>query len=193
MEMFSKQEEMWLRDMEQKQEKYWNISRKTAEFLYGTINNIKNMIVLEIGMSNGYSSIWIAKALKKTEGHLYSVESHQNRFEEAKHNFEKFGVSSVITMIKGHAPEIFIKAKWFQENKFDLVFLDATKIEYLSYFQKVWNQIENGGMVIADNIESHSEQLKGFVDYVSQRTDLIMENLAVGTGLLIIRKINNKV
>lgn len=54
-----------LKELEKTQKQFWNISRLTAEFLYNLIVDSKAKSVVEVGTSNGYSGIWIGKALKK--------------------------------------------------------------------------------------------------------------------------------
>lgn len=54
-----------LKELEKTQKQFWNISRTTAEFLYNLIVESKSKNVIEVGTSNGYSGIWLGKALKK--------------------------------------------------------------------------------------------------------------------------------
>ena len=72
--------------LEQTQKQFWNISRVTAEFLYSLIKIQKSKNVLEVGTSNGYSGIWLAKALKETDGHLTTIEFWDKRLDIAKEN-----------------------------------------------------------------------------------------------------------
>ncbi|MBD3270509.1 methyltransferase, partial [Candidatus Peregrinibacteria bacterium] len=113
-----------LKKLEEARNQFWNIDRSTALFMYSLIraSNFKN--VLEIGTSNGYSGIWIAKALQITNGELVTVESNDIRYNLANENFIKANVNSLILQIKGHAPEVL---KSIESKQFDLIFVDATK------------------------------------------------------------------
>ena len=62
-----------LKELEKTQRDFWNISRVTAEFMYNFIVDGGFKSVLEVGTSNGYSGIWLGKALKKTGGKLTTI------------------------------------------------------------------------------------------------------------------------
>lgn len=160
--------------------KFWNVSRETAEFLHILAGGIRAGNVLEIGTSNGYSGVFLASACKK----LYTVESHKERFELAAKNFKKAGLSRKIKQIKGHAPEILGTL----HTKFDLVFLDATKYEYASYLKAVWSKIAAGGFLVADNVDSHKNNLGKFFEETHKLRGAKLFYVPIGTGVLVIHK-----
>ena len=92
-----------LKELEKTQKQFWNISRTTAEFLYNLIVDSKSQNVIEIGTANGYSGIWLGKALKKTGGKLTTIEFYDKRLDIAKENFKKCGVLDIISPRKGDA------------------------------------------------------------------------------------------
>ena len=167
------------------QESFWNISPEVAIFLNLLIKDRSFQKVLEIGSSNGYSGIWLAEALSKTNGKLYSIESHKKRFTLAKENFQKSGLSSHITQIFGHAPEDIPLAPKF----FDMAFFDATKYEHQSYFEKIENRIKKGGLIITDNAISHKKELSTFFKTLESKKNWKSELLNIGTGLHISQKL----
>ena len=71
---FDEQTENKLAELESTQKDFWNISRITGEFLYSLIIANKTKSAIEVGTSNGYSGIWIGKALKRTGGVLRTIE-----------------------------------------------------------------------------------------------------------------------
>ncbi|UKB81738.1 O-methyltransferase [Chryseobacterium sp. MEBOG07] len=83
-------------------------------------NNCKN--ILEIGTSSVHSTIWLAKTVEKTGGKVTTIEVYKSRFEKAKSNFEKAGVSHLIEMKLGDAMQIIPTLN----EVFDFVFSDAT-------------------------------------------------------------------
>ncbi len=188
-----KQLQSLLNSLEKTSSAYWNIPRKTGQFLNLLIrtNNYKN--ILEIGTSNGYSGIWMAEALTKgthsahnksrrNKGHLYTIESHkQERFYLAEENFKKSGLGKYITQILGHAPEAIPKTP----RKFDFVFLDATKYEYIDYFKAVASRIKKGGILVADNINTHREELVSFIKIVQKNKNFTTFLFDLGSGLLV--------
>lgn len=162
-----------LAELEAESGKYWNVPESTARFLSEMLIFIYSlhpaeMNVLEIGTSNGYSGIWIAAVLAsiKEKGKLYTIESHDERFELAGKNFKKSGLDDYIVQVKGHAPEIFLQKGRNFWPAFDMVFMDATKMEYESYFKEVLPLMRRGGLIVADNCLSHFSELEGFFAYL---------------------------
>ncbi|NUM32705.1 MAG: O-methyltransferase [Bacteroidetes bacterium] len=105
--------------------------------------------ILEIGTFTGYSAICIALALEK-KSEFYTIEIDDELEDTIIANFEKANVSDIIKLIMGNAVEII--SKKFKENKFDMVFIDADKENYPIYFNLLKNKINNGGLIIADNV-----------------------------------------
>lgn len=175
-----------LRQLELTGNKYWRISRETGQFLNLMVRDRKPKKVLEIGTGIGYSGIWLAEALKHCNGRLYTIESHKkDRYRQAEKNFQKSGLKN-ITPILGHAPEDIPKIP----KKFDLIFLDATKYEYLNYFHALKNRVSKNGLIIADNTITHRSGLKGYIKTIQNNKNWASMELHIGTGLLISVKIN---
>lgn len=171
-----------LAELEKTSSLYWNISRDTALFINTLIKEFNYKIALEIGTSNGYSGLWIAEALSQNNGHLYTMESHaKGRYALGQETFAKSGLQKYITHVLGHAPEAIPTTP----KKFDLVFLDATKEEYVEHFASLKNRIRKGGMIIADNLYSHGEAMKEFTKAIRTEKDWKVYEIAIGTGLLI--------
>ena len=158
--------------------KYWNVSLDTAKFLYLIVLSLQAKSVLEVGTSNGFSAIWLASALEKTKGKLTTIESHQDRFDIAKENIKKAGVDKFVNQIRGHAPEDVPK-----ETKYDLVFLDATKYEHLSYIETIIPLLNEGAIVITDNVISHQEELVPYVEWLNKSEQFDNVTIPLGTGL----------
>jgi len=183
--------------LERTRSEFWNIPADTALFLHELIKLIDARFVLEIGTSNGYSGIIIAETLKKCgeECWLMTIESNARRFEMARENFRKADVEKWIKQIKGHAPEIFLEPV-FEVARcgklFDMVFIDATKMEYAGYLKAVLNVIRIGGVIIADNCISHSKDLKDFfetLENLEAKGTLKKVLLRVDNGLLLAIKV----
>ena len=174
-----------LKSLEKTRSKFWNISSETGEFLNLLIKDRKIKKIFEIGASNGYSGIWIAEALKETNGHLYTMESNKNRYQLALKNFEKSGLKKYITLIQGHAPEDIPK----NFKKFDLIFFDATKYEHLSYLQSMLPHTKINTLIITDNINSHKKELSSYIKNIKSLKNWLTIKLNIGTGLLISYKL----
>ena len=167
--------------LDRTREKYWNISSETAQFLNLLIKDRKYKTVLEIGSSNGYSGIWMAEALSHTNGHLYTIESNEERFDAAAENFKSSGLSKYITQILGHAPEDFPQAL----DPLDLAFFDATKSEHQSYFHTIAPHIKKGGIIITDNTITHRKDLLPFINSIKSDPEWQSTELKLGDGILL--------
>ena len=171
-----------LHELEKTKEIFWNISPEVGKFLNLLIKDRKYKTILEIGTSNGYSGIWLAEALKKTKGHLYTMESNlKKRYPIAVNNFKKSGLSTYITTILGHAPENIPKTPKI----FDLIFFDATKEEHLEYFEALKCRVKRGGIIITDNIISHKKELKNFIKTLENLPSWHSIILNIGSGLML--------
>jgi predicted O-methyltransferase YrrM len=172
--------------LEKTRGQYWNISPDFGTFLNILIKTLNLKKVIEVGTSDGYSGIWMAEALSKTKGRLWTIESHtKERFSLAEINFKKAGLSNYITQWKGHAPEIIPK----NPGVFDMVFLDATKTEYSLYFDSLKNHVKKNGLLVADNTVSHRKELLPFIKKISTDKKWRVTEFKFGSGFLVAVKI----
>lgn len=184
---FDKEIENKFTELEKTQKEFWNIARETANFLNLLVKATNSKNILEIGTSNGYSAIWLALALKETKGRLTTIEFWDKRQNVAIENFKICGVEDIITTKLGSAFDIM--QNLYEENaKFDFIFIDANKSEYLKYFELSDKMLENGGIIVADNVLSHEEKVKPFVVAITENPNYQVEILNLPAGLLIARK-----
>lgn len=123
------------------------VTKEVAEYLKFTVrsNNIKN--ILEVGTAIGYSGILMAKEIEKNGGKLYTIEIDEERYNLAQENFKKSGLNNVVA-IKGDAVEEIKKI----DEKFDFVFIDASKGHYLEFFEDSYKLLNENGIIFIDNI-----------------------------------------
>ena len=189
---FDEKTEEILSSLEKTQKEFWNLDRYSANFLNMLIkiNNSKN--VLEIGTSNGYSGIWILKALEETRGKLTTVEYWEKRQSAARKNFEicvsdvkvESKIGSAVIVLQDLEEEI----KNFKREKFDFVFIDANKKEYVEYFEIVDRILKSGGIILADNILTHYEKTLPYINVLFERVDYQSQILDIGAGMMLSRK-----
>ena len=164
---------------------YWNISFATGMYLHDLVITHKPKRILEIGTSIGYSGLFLGDALSTYNGHLYTIESHKDRFAIAKDHFTQAGLTPYITQISGHAPEVLTEITPF----INMAFFDATKAEHISYINALEPLLHKEALVITDNVLSHKEDMKPFVDYMMNHTQFTSTIEDIGTGLLISKKV----
>ncbi|MGA3191574.1 MAG: O-methyltransferase [Candidatus Bathyarchaeia archaeon] len=129
--------------------------------LVRVIHEIKPKRVLEVGTLVGYSAILMAKELE-SDAHLITIEIHADEAEMARENIKKAEVSHSIDVLVGDAVEVIPKLA----GKFDMVFIDAEKTEYLRYLQLVQRKLHRGSVVVADNAGIFADQMKDYLNYV---------------------------
>lgn len=175
-----------LKELEKTQMQFWNISHQTAEFISMLIKIHKPEEVLEIGTSNGYSALWIADALEYNKsGHLTTIEFYEERQSIAKSYFQATGLANFITPLQGAALEIL---KSYDKEP-DIVFIDANKSQYIEYFRMLDKKLKRGSIILADNVLSHKEKVKPFVEEISVNTGYQSEILDLPAGLLMALKL----
>lgn len=169
--------------LEETQKQFWNVPRKTGVLLNMFIKMMNAKSVLEIGTSNGYSGLWLAKALKQTGGKLTTIEFYEKRQSVAIENFKTCGVFDIIRPIQGSACDV-IRA-FDDDEKFDFVFIDASKREYVEYFNLIKPHLTPKAIIVADNIISHAQKVQTFVDAVDADDEFQYEIVEVPGGILV--------
>lgn len=172
-----------LAGLEETQKQFWNIPRVTGGLINMFIKmmNIKN--ALEIGTSNGYSGLWIAKALKETGGKLTTIEYYEKRQSIAIENFKKCGVMELVRPLQGDAIETILSFP--PEEKFDFVFIDANKRQYVEYFRLIKPHLTPKALIVADNITSHTEKVQTFIDAIDCDEEFQYEIVETPGGILV--------
>lgn len=164
------------------------------------VTNAKS--ILEIGMFTGYSALWLASGLNNS-GNLTTLDVSDKHLELAKQHWISANVQNKIRPIIAPADES-IDALIHNNSKFDLIFIDANKSQYIEYYESSLKMLNDGGIVILDNVLMYGQVLeespqKSFVKTLQQlnqlikndnRVDIVM--LPVGDGLTIARKRNTQ-
>ena len=125
---------------------------QSADFLEILIRVINPKRVLEIGTAIAYSSIRIARNLKK-KGVVHTIEKSTDNIALAKGFIKKSGVEDKIKILAGNAFEIMPTL----EKKYDFIFLDADKNEYSKLFELSLPLLKKGGVIMVDNLLWHGQ------------------------------------
>lgn len=185
--MWNEEQENLLVELEKTQKDFWNIARSSANFLNMLIKISHAKNAVEIGTSNGYSGCWIAKALKENGGKLTTIEYYEKRIVLAQEHFKICDVDDVITIKQGSALDVLAE----MDEDLDFAFIDANKREYVEYFKIIDKMMKKGGIITADNITSHAEKCKTFVDAISADERYQVEILDLPAGLLVAYKMSD--
>jgi predicted O-methyltransferase YrrM len=143
----------------------WSLPPETARFLnlIARIGGCREL--LEVGTSVGFSTLHLAWAAAENGGHVDTIEASEERQGEARRNIEEAGLASHVTFHLGDALGVLDQLR-VSGRRFDLMFLDARKKEYVAYFERAQVLVRPGGIVMADNTRSHRERMADFVEAV---------------------------
>jgi caffeoyl-CoA O-methyltransferase len=160
------------------------IPPETGKFIAMLAASAPKGTYLEIGTSGGYSTLWLALACKELGRKLITFEILEEKVELAKQTFKKAGVQDIVELVQGDARDHLHKYK-----NVSFCFLDAEKDQYLDCYEKVIPNMVPGGLLIADNVISHKDELKTMVDRAlnDERVDALI--VPIERGELVCRKI----
>src|SRR5215212_9900528 len=149
------------------------VARTTGQFLFGLVAPQTDCEVLEIGGSRGYSSIWLAAGVRYLGGRVVSLEADPAKCEAWRRNVADAGLEEWVELVEGDALELLPSI----EDIFDVVFLDAEKENYERLFALSRDNVEPGGLVVADHVLSHEEVLGAYVR--ARQADPMLETITV--------------
>lgn len=169
------------------------------EFLLEYIkkNNIKN--ILEIGTAIGYSAVRMC--LVDSDITVTTIERDELRYLEAKKNIKNFHLEDRINVILNDALDVEL------QDKYDLIFIDAAKSQYIKFFEKFENNLNKNGVIVSDNLNFHGlthtdkpiesrnvrgivRKLNNYIEYLKNNNRFITDFYEIGDGVSISKKIN---
>ena len=172
-----------LRELEQiaKIEHLPSIGPVKGRIISDIIKKYRPTSILEIGTLHGYSAILMGNLLPDDTGELITIEIDRDLTNIAIRNIEKAGLSYKVKVICNDALDVI---PTLDRYKFDMVFLDAIKTQYLHYLRLIEerNLINEGSVVVADNVILYESEMKDYLEYVrnsgnyrSQTTETTLE------------------
>lgn len=184
------EKDAWFRDVLSKKTtidtslETWSVSRDVAEKLYSLVLAHKPQHIVEVGMSQGYSTIWLAEAAKSYGGKVTTIEIEESKIAAARNYFDQLGFQDTVTIIHGNAGEVL--KNWTEP--IDFLFLDAVKREYITCLQLAEQHMPIGGIAVADDVIEWRRKLDEFFDYIASKPEFESEILPLGHGLCILKK-----
>jgi predicted O-methyltransferase YrrM len=156
-----------------------NITRDTGEFLAVLVRATLARRVLEIGTSNGYSTLWLASAARAIGGAVTTVEQSEYKIGLASATFARSGLAPFISLIHEDAGRVLQRAT---DGAFDLIFLDSERPEYPGWWPDLKRVLRRGGLLVVDNATSHAEQMAPLVALVKADPEFATSLVPVGNG-----------
>ena len=156
-----------------------NITHDTGEFLAVLVRAMGARRVLEIGTSNGYSTLWLAEAVQALNGMVTTVELSAAKVALARANFARACLQERICQVEGDAGDYLAASA---DESFDLVFLDSERAAYLAWLPQIDRVLRPGGLLVVDNATSHAQELAPFMQALRVAPGWSTSLVPVGKG-----------
>ncbi|MDF5723514.1 MAG: O-methyltransferase [Rhizonema sp. PD37] len=163
------------------------VGSQTGEFLNILLKTQGGKNILEIGTSFGYSTIWLAEAARVNGGRVTTLECVASKQAKAVENIRRVGLEDNVDFQLGDALELIevLPGTW------DFVLLDLWKDLYIPCFDRFYNKLAPGAIVVADNIIVPSNSrtiMKNYQQHVRIKPDLNSIEINIDQGLELTRK-----
>ena len=126
------------------------IRRQMQSFLGFILRLVQPGNILEIGTAVGFSSLLISEYVPEDTG-ITTIEKVPARILAAKRNFRKYGREGRITLLEGDAAQV-LKELAAQGKRFDFVFMDAAKGQYMNFLPDILEMLSHPGILVTDNV-----------------------------------------
>lgn len=155
-----------------------NITPDTGRLLWILVQAARATRILEVGTSYAYSTIWLADAARATGGHVITLERNPDKVRLARENLARAGLADRVELREGNAAETLAGLT----GPFHFVFLDADRANYSAYLDLALPKLQPGGLLVADNVISHAEELADYLARVKSNPALFSVTVPVGKG-----------
>lgn len=171
------------------------------EFITNYIKEHDVKSILEIGSAVGYSAIRFASV--KEDIFVTTIERDIDRYQEAVQNIGAMNLEDKITILNVDALECTI------DGKYDLIFIDAAKSQYIKFFEKYKDNLNDNGVIITDNLSFHGMveditlthnrntrqlvgKIRGYIEFLKNNTEFETKFYELGDGVSVSRRKNSE-
>jgi caffeoyl-CoA O-methyltransferase len=155
------------------------VAPTTGRFLFALVAPQTDCEVLEIGGGRGYSTIWLGAGVRYLGGRVLSLERDPDAAARWRENVREAGLEEWVELLEGDALELLPAI----DDVFDVVFIDGEKAQYEAYSAHARERVEPGGLVVADNVLSHPDELGPYVEARRADPGLLSVTLPLDRGL----------
>ncbi len=160
-------------------QKMLNLEPETAQLMSTLIRSGGCTRMLEIGTSNGYSTIWLADAMHSTGGHVITLDRNPDKHKLAEENLRRAKLLDYVTFISGDATAIIGTLP----GPFDCIFFDADRISAPDQLRLLLPKLTDKVLLLADNALSHPDEIEGYLELVQTLPEFDHLIVPVGKGL----------
>ena len=160
-----------------------NVEPDTARLLAVLVRALEAKALLELGTSNGYSTMWLADAARSVGGRLVSVDVDPTRTAQAAEHLSHVQLQGHVELRTEDAAATLSQAV---DASADMIFLDAERPAYSGYWSDLLRVLRPSGLLAVDNVLSHAEEVKPFRELVQDEDGVIESVVPVGAGVLLV-------
>jgi predicted O-methyltransferase YrrM len=161
--------------------RFRSVEPETAELLGILIRAAAAARILELGTSNGYSTLWLADAAEATGGAVTSVEIDPERTRMAAAHLERTGLRADLrTDDAGAVLQASTDGAW------DFIFLDAERPAYAGYWPDLLRSLRPGGLLAIDNVISHAGEVASVTELIEAEPGVMTSLVPIGAGLRLV-------
>jgi predicted O-methyltransferase YrrM len=161
--------------------KMLSLETPTAELLTMMVRASHRARLLEIGTSHGYSTIWLAWAVRDRGGYVTSVDRLPHKLALADENLRRAGLRDLVDLVHGDATEVVASLP----GPFDCVFFDADRLSAPSQLEVLLPKLTDEVFLFADNALSHPQEIAGYLAAVAALPRFESLIVPIGKGLSI--------
>ena len=165
-----------------RRERLRNVEADTARVLAVLVRATGARRVLELGTSNGYSTVWLADA---TPGGVLTVELDAGRARQARDTFARAGLADRVELAEADGGAVLAASP---DGAFDFVFLDAERSEYARWWPDLLRTLGTPGLVVVDNVLSHADEVADLRALVDAEAAVTSALVPIGAGALLIAR-----
>ncbi len=158
-----------------------NITPETGELLRMLVIVGGMRHVLELGTSNGYSTIWLADGCRQVGGKVLTFDISPAKHAAALENLRRAGLEGFVDARVGDAGQALPGLR-----DFDLVFLDTDRTLYAAWWPDLQRSVRVGGLLVVDNATSHADEVRPLAQAVRRTPGFSSVLVPIGNGELVV-------
>lgn len=164
---------------QERSKKMLNLEPETAHVLSIFVRSARRQRLLEIGTSNGYSTIWLAWAAAQAGGQVISIDREAHKHELADANLRRAHLRDRVELLTGDATQIIASLP----GPFDCIFFDADRRSAPEHLHLLLPKLTADALVFADNAFSHPDEIADYLAAITSQPQFDHVLIPVGKGL----------
>jgi predicted O-methyltransferase YrrM len=164
-------------------ERLRNVEPDTARLLAVLVRALRPQRLLELGTSNGYSTIWLADAARSAGGRVVSVDLDAARSVQAREHLAQVHLERHVEL---RTEDAALTLSGSPASSWEMIFLDAERSAYASYWPDLIRVLTPGGLLVVDNVLSHAAEVRELRELIAAESTVTEALAPTGAGALLV-------